>query len=66
MEIKSHNRFNFGKYRGMLVSDVAVFDPSYISYCERSGHVFTNAVKRSQRIGFERNSNPFVRERDFV
>lgn len=66
MQIKSHNRFNFGKYRGMSVSDVALFDPSYIDYCERSGHVFTNAVKRTQRIGYERNSNSLSRPMDFV
>lgn len=66
MQIKSHNRFNFGKYRGMAVSDVALFDPSYIDYCERSGHVFTNAVKRTQRVGYERSGSTTYKPRDFV
>ena len=56
MTVRTFNRFDFGKYRGMRVDDVALMDPSYLSYCERQGHVFSNGVKRIQREGFDRQN----------
>lgn len=53
--IGSTNRFNFGKYRGRLVGDVARFDPTYIWWVENNmGHRFTPKVKRIARNSFDR------------
>lgn len=49
--IRSNNIFNFGKYKGRRVIDVAHFDPSYIYFCEnRMGLKFTPKVKRECTI----------------
>lgn len=48
--IRSNNRINFGKYRGMTVSEIARRDPSYIWYLEnKGGYRFTPRVKREAR-----------------
>lgn len=48
--IGSTNRFNFGKYKGRLVIDVARFDPQYIWWVENSMPCrFTPKVKREAR-----------------
>lgn len=45
--IKSTNTFNFGKYRGLSVDDVARVNPGYIYFCENElGMRFTPRVKR--------------------
>lgn len=45
--IRSGHRFNFGKYRGRFVDDVASRDPGYIYFCENElGYEFTPRVKR--------------------
>ena len=53
--ISSNKRFNFGKYRGRLVIDVARFDPQYIWWVENNGeHRFTPLVKREARAAANR------------
>lgn len=48
--IKSTNIFNFGKYRGLLVAEVANFDPGYIYFCENELNMqFSPRVKRDCR-----------------
>ena len=45
--IKSNETFNFGKYRGSRVLDVARTSPAYIYFCENElGLRFTPRVKR--------------------
>lgn len=48
--IKSNNVFNFGKYRGLTVEDVARVSPGYIYFCENElGMSFSPKVKRQCR-----------------
>ncbi len=64
--IKSHNRINFGKYRGMAVEDIARIDPSYIWYLEnRGGHQFTPRVKRVAREAADYQYHGIPPRRDF-
>lgn len=45
--IRSNETFNFGKYRGWRVADVARVEPGYIYFCENEmGVRFTPKVKR--------------------
>lgn len=45
--IKSNKVFNFGKFRGSRVIDVARTSPAYIYFCENNlGLRFTPRVKR--------------------
>ena len=45
--IRSNHTFNFGKYRGSRVLDVARVNPGYIYFCENEmGMRFTPRVKR--------------------
>lgn len=45
--IRSHETFNFGKFRGSRVMDVARTSPGYIYFCENElGLRFTPRVKR--------------------
>ena len=45
--IRSYNIFNFGKYRGWNVMDVARREPGYIYFCENElGMRFSPRVKR--------------------
>lgn len=56
MMIRSGNTFNFGKWKGVRVSDVANMDSSYIYFCEnRLGYEFSPKVKRACRSTDLRN-----------
>ena len=53
--IGTANRFNFGKYNGRLVIDVARFDPQYIWWVENNmGYRFTDKVKHEARASANR------------
>lgn len=57
--IRSNETFNFGKYRGMRVQDVARREPGYIYFCENEmGVRFTPKVKRICRLtSMQRRNN---------
>ncbi|MFW3388328.1 UNVERIFIED_CONTAM: hypothetical protein RF648_20280, partial [Kocuria sp. CPCC 205274] len=53
--IRSGKTFNFGKWKGFTVGEVAQRDPSYIYFCEnKMGYRFSPKVKRIANLANQR------------
>lgn len=58
VKISKDRRFEFGKYRGRLVSDIIGNDPQYIEYlCKKISWIFTDSELQSLKNLRSRQSN---------